>query len=351
MNTLKTSRSFPVAALITSLFAVLFILVVTPALSAKDIFQAVQDGDLAAVKRIVQKNPASLKGKDSLGETPFLKAAKLQYVKITEFLISSGADINAKDRKGNTALHLIAPDRDRGCDDDGMAKVLVNKGIRLNEKNLKGETPLLAALKNSQTIIALYLIAKGADVNAADLGGLTPLLIAAGMLDEQIVEALVKKGANVNAASRTHDTPLMMASIQGSSAITTLLISKGARVDICSASGLGNLQLIKDILKKDPNLVKTKDGNGDSPLHYATDAGKKDAAALLISLGADVNAKNKSLWTPLHFAALHGNVDMAKVLVDHGARRSEKNDEGLTPFQMAEMNGNNEVMKFLGGGK
>ncbi|MGV8121976.1 MAG: ankyrin repeat domain-containing protein [Candidatus Xenobiia bacterium LiM19] len=171
----------------------LFVLCVTPALSAKDIFQAVQGGDLAAVKRIVQKNPASVKGKDSLGETPFLMAAKLQDVRITEYLISSGADINAKDKKGNTALHLIAPERDRGCDDDGMAKVLVKKGIRLNEKNLKGETPLLAALKNSQTIIALYLIAKGADVNAADLGGLTPLLIAARRLDEQIVEALVEK--------------------------------------------------------------------------------------------------------------------------------------------------------------
>ncbi|MGV8121977.1 MAG: ankyrin repeat domain-containing protein [Candidatus Xenobiia bacterium LiM19] len=70
---------------------------------------------------------------------------------------------------------------------------------------------------------------------------------------------------------------------------------------MCSASGLGNIKLIHDILKKDLNLVKTRDGDGCSPLHYAADAGQKDVAALLISFGADVNAKNKYLWTPPPF--------------------------------------------------
>jgi len=46
--------------------------------------------------------------KDKLGITPLFHAATSHNVKVSQFLIAHGANINAKDNDGQTALHYAA---------------------------------------------------------------------------------------------------------------------------------------------------------------------------------------------------------------------------------------------------
>ena len=68
------------------------------------------------------------------------------------------------------------------------------------------------------------------------------------------------------------------------------------------------------------------------------DSGHRDAAAFLLSRGADVGAAAADGWTPLHFAAANGNADTAALLLRHGAA-VDAATAGRTALQVAAHSG------------
>jgi len=78
--------------------------------------------------------------------------------------------------------------------------------------------------------------------------------------------------------------------------------------------------------------------------------GRVEIAKLLIDAGADVNARDKHLFTPLHEAARVGNVQVAVLLLEHGARVDAVDDRGATPFDVccgASWKNNGEIELLL----
>jgi ankyrin repeat protein len=67
----------------------------------------------------------------------------------------------------------------------------------------------------------------------------------------------------------------------------------------------------------------------------------------LLSVGADVNAKDNDDRTPLHWACLCGHVQVGKELKEHGADIEAKDDDGDTPLHAAAMSGHLTVVKAL----
>jgi ankyrin repeat protein len=70
------------------------------------VFDAAQNGDLAKVKAFVQADSSLLSKKDSDGWTPLHWAAAYGQKDVAQFLLDSGAEINARDGKGETPLIL-----------------------------------------------------------------------------------------------------------------------------------------------------------------------------------------------------------------------------------------------------
>lgn len=90
-----------------------------------------------------------------------------------------------------------------------------------------------------------------------------------------------------------------------------------------------DIEQVSALLLAYPRLVEARDhvnSSGDTPLHQA---GTKEMVELLLSCGADVNARDNDGWTPLHTAY---DPDTALVLLAHGADVNAASDAGVTPL-------------------
>lgn len=84
------------------------------------------------------------------------------------------------------------------------------------------------------------------------------------------------------------------------------------------AAAAGDLAMVKRQLEYRPDLVSSKDDEGNTPLHIAVEFGHKEVMELLLAKGADVNARDEDGWTPLHMAAAAGYKDVVELLRQHG---------------------------------
>ena len=91
----------------------------------------------------------------------------------------------------------------------------------------------------------------------------------------------------------------------------------------------------------DPQRLKTP--------QLLDDAGKgrREVAELLLTHGADANAKAFSGWTPLHYAAALGYSHMAEVLLPRGADARVKDNAGRTPLALATEAGHSSLAEML----
>ena len=71
---------------------------------------------------------------------------------------------------------------------------------------------------------------------------------------------------------------------------------------------------------------------GDTALHIAAQAGLEETVKTLISIGADVDARNNTNYSPLHLAAINGNVDIIQYLVKSNAKIDALDDYQMTPL-------------------
>src|SRR5689334_6734384 len=124
-------------------------------------------------------------------------------------LLQNGANVNAAEPDGTTALHWTS------YRDDGEGTgLLIKAGANLNARNDLGATPLWVASFNGSDPLVRQLLAAGADPNLALLAGESPLMAAARAGKPLVVAQLLEKGAVVNAHGARDQTALMWAASQ-----------------------------------------------------------------------------------------------------------------------------------------
>ena len=176
--------------------------------------------------------------------------------------------------------------------------IAVGTDINAKSNTRSQYTPLFVAAFKGHREIAELLIANGADVHAKDMRGGTSLLIATMLGRTEVVELLISKGADVNAKDRLGRTPLilLLAVIDPNSPNSSentearRVIGLGAEESIHIAAKVGHLEAVKNHLAAGTNVEFEGERESNS-LHYASMFGKEEIVKLLISHGADVNAK------------------------------------------------------------
>jgi ankyrin repeat protein len=134
-----------------------------------------------------------------------------------------------------------------------------------------------------------------------------------------------------------------------------MLIICGVLVFACSVfageihdvARLGNIDSVKILLAGNPELIRSHNETGASPLHAATYNGQTAVAEYLLSAGADINAPSSSGSTPLHGAAFYGHLETVRLLISRGANLNVANKAGFVPLLSAAAAGHIEIVQAL----
>lgn len=211
-------------------------------------------------------------------------------------LVAGGADVNAADMDGTTALHWALERAD-----EEMSAFLIRGGADVLARNRYGVPPIIVAAPTGSKPLMEMLLEAGASPNTSLPEGETVLMTAARAGRPEVLELLLDRGAKVNASERWREqTPLMWAASEGHVPAIQLLVSRGADVRVKSKGGLtallfavraGRLEAVKALLQAGAS-VKDVAAEGTSALVLAIVNAHYDVAIALLEAGADPNASD-----------------------------------------------------------
>jgi ankyrin repeat protein len=255
-------------------------------------------------------------------------------------------------------------------------RALGDAKANLDALDPEGTSALIVAIINGHYDAAAALVEKGANPNLADIKGMTPLYAAVDMhtlattfgrpdppkpVIEGAVDAikmLLAAGANPNARlkgtllKRVYDagdnrlgegaTPLMRAARGGDALVMRLLLAAGADPTLTQKSG------------NNPILLAAAASGGRASTDEDVRVSEKkalDAITVAVDAGIDVNAVNAAGDTALHLAAStnQGSPSIIRFLAGRGANVNIKNKAGRTPLDaaMRARDKNNETIALL----
>jgi len=324
-------------------------------------------------------------------ESPLADAAMQEDAARVEALIRSGADVNAAQGDGMTALHWAAH---LGRAD--LARILLSAGANPELVTRIGSyTPLHHAARGGFDAVVSLLLDAGADPEApTSTGAARPLHLAAAAGREATVRLLLERGADPNVTEEAWgQTPLMFAASAGRADVVRTLLSHGADpavttrvIDIPAmeavdrTAGLARTEALQRFRvedagggnwRPDPSQVRaavlaahqvqlSQRIDTDAPerpldddafigftglvgtqggltaLLHATREGHVAAAVALVEGGADINQRSAGDRTaPLLMATINGHFDLAIELLERGADPNLKSIAGATPLYTA----------------
>lgn len=117
--------------------------------------------------------------------------------------------------------------------------------------------------------------------------------------------------------------------------------------DIHELARKGDVDGVKALIAKDPQLVNAKDKDGRTPLHWACRGVHLDVVKLLVEKGADVNAEDNNKIVPLHSLATRNNAPAIAVLLDNGAEVDHEDYGRNTALHYAAMNDATDAVEIL----
>src|SRR5262249_45660454 len=155
------------------------------------------------------------------------------------------------------------------------------------------------------------LLQHGADPNAREAGDNTyPLHWAAANRHLDIVRALLDAGGDPHGFGDVHELDAIGwatfyhepgGAPRGNPGMS-LLLERGARHHILSAISVGDLDLIRAVVRQEPKTLNRRMSRfegGQTALHFAMSQKRYDILDLLIELGADLEAEDLSGHTAL----------------------------------------------------
>jgi len=294
--------------------------------SSDTIFEAAEQGDLAKVQALVEKNPELVQAKDKEQGTPLHSAAASGHIKIVEYLLSKGADVNARNAVNQNPLLYAAY--------HGHAEIvnlLLEKGAEFKEQDMYGRNVLHYPAREGHNRVVEILVKKGLDINQEDRGGVTPLRFALDRGHTGIIDTFITlKALDVVSDSGRHS--LHVAAANGHEGIVDLLIARGADIDtkddtsatLLHNAAIGGLLELSQRLINDGADTNAKDHMGRTPLHYAVREGHYEVVRLLTENRADLNIKGKDERTPLHIAEDWGHKKIIDMLQTKGAKKAPR---------------------------
>ncbi|CAM9441627.1 unnamed protein product [Ectocarpus sp. 8 AP-2014] len=241
---------------------------------------------------------------------------------VTRVLIGAGADAEAPNMAGNTALIFAAMERH-----ERVTQILLEAGARWDVRNQTGDTAILAAAKAGGCSGTLRVLSRvgGADVNAINNHRMSALYMAIYNRDVDSIRCLLVAGASVTTGFGTFESAIYFAAWCADPVTTTssdpclrAILDSGVSVDLEGGASADSplLQAVQNqqyhrcnVLLHHGASVSRLYEHGDTVTHHAKDG---YMLKILMAFGAPLVARNLLGFTPLHVAA--GAADKKDVL-------------------------------------
>ena len=267
------------------------------------------------------------------GVTPLILASAYDEADCVKILLELGADINRSDTKGQTPL-MHASFNDSV---NSVRQLLAHKDIKLEEKQITGETALLLAANFGSVKMLSLLIQAGADINAVDYAGNNALIHCITENQVSAAEILIDAGININFTDKMGRTALIVAAQYNSYIIADKLIKKGADLSI------------KDINKNTPFLVAAENNSVSTLELLAQTQTIPDTeytqAVIKAAMKGHINSTNALLrrsknpkqmaFAALTAACLKNIPDIIHVCMDYDCNPDDTLYFGMTPMMIA----------------
>ena len=246
---------------------------------------------------LLVRNRADVEAKDKYGETALMNAASRGDAAVVSALISHGADVNSTDQKGDTALLRSLDDQNRGYSKDdrklidgrveAARRILQTKGVNVDVQNTNGETALMRAVRLENIEMVRSLLPKVAEVNRADVFGDTATTIAYAKANGEIEKLLTRPSSVKGQPLNVLNAFLRAAISRKDEAFVKELLNAGAnpnheygigythnditRTMLVSAALVGHPGIVKLLLDKGANVnAKGLIYGSESGLKYGT---------------------------------------------------------------------------------
>ncbi|XP_047039612.1 leucine-rich repeat serine/threonine-protein kinase 1-like [Helicoverpa zea] len=221
------------------------------------------------------------------------QAALWDNLELLQELLSSGADVNARDCSSRSALHAAALAERSRC-----LSALCSAGAEIDAKSDEatgGKTALHIAAERGHFENVKTLLSAGASLSILDAHGNTALALAernswrhAAHALREARDALERERLSQHAALRE-------------------LVSRGDCAQLkARLSALGNRAGL---------IANLTPGGANTLLYVASEAGLTQAVSSLLDAGADGRAHPVTKYCPLYIACYHGHADIARLLL------------------------------------
>jgi ankyrin repeat protein len=312
-----------------------------------DFAAAARAADVNACRDILEQFGGANVIVDPDGRSMLMVAAGAGSLEICDILIKRGADVNAVDRDGRTALLLAVAYPD-------VCRALLARGadasIGSTSEDAQWCWPLEAAAGQGYVETCKILIE-----HAPSVGGeprRRAILAAAGAAHRNVLNLLQDTWPD-EVASR-FDEMLVAAAAGGQVDLCGALLERGASSpDALIEAVVHDRVEVAEFLLEHGAAVNAIGSTGLTALHEAAARGIAKGAWWLLESGAEVNVNaERPGWTPL-YSAIAGDaenrVQMCRLLAGAGA---EMNPEcvikgSLTPFQYAVKLGRVDVVRYF----
>lgn len=271
------------------------------------------DAALVQIQKLISSNPDSINQKVN-GSTLLHLATFMGNKDVVKYLQQNGADINAQDQRGFTALHIAV--NKQHID---IIKILAKRKPQILQDN-EGKTALHLASElgvQHEIIMRICRMAPLA-VHAQDKNGDTPLHLAVNLLNYEVIETILQycdTGYSISNNKNITAQQAIETCAESDTIMECILVSCRSRRNIfysptVCAIKRSYLVALKYFLQKEPLdayclYVAYAEGNLDVVKYLLNDQG------LLL---------NKRIWphdrTPLMAACSHGNLEVIKYLVE-----------------------------------